>query len=43
MAAEDGGSLPGSRTSLRHYADPAGHGFSLVAVPEGPVPAGSVG
>lgn len=43
VAAEDDGSLPGSRTSLRHYADPAGHGFSLAAVPEDPAPAGSAG
>ncbi|MFG2989700.1 VOC family protein [Streptomyces sp. NPDC048257] len=40
VAAEDDGSLPGSRTTLRRYADPAGHGFVLIAVRED-LPAGS--
>ncbi|WP_405532887.1 VOC family protein [Streptomyces avidinii] len=32
VAAEDDGSLSGSRTVLRRYADPAGHAFALAAV-----------
>ncbi len=31
VAAEDGGTAPGSRTTLRRYADPAGHAFVLEA------------
>ncbi|MYT19038.1 VOC family protein [Streptomyces sp. SID7760] len=34
VAAEDEGGLPGSRTTLRRYADPAGHGFTLTVVGE---------
>ncbi|MFE5560632.1 hypothetical protein [Streptomyces sp. NPDC056544] len=34
MAAEDDGSLPGSRTTLRRFADPAGHAFTLAVVDE---------
>ncbi|MFJ3828948.1 VOC family protein [Streptomyces sp. NPDC090046] len=43
VAAEDDGSLPGSRTTLRRYADPAGHGFVLSAVPDGRARADSAG
>ncbi|MFE2553079.1 VOC family protein [Streptomyces sp. NPDC059355] len=32
--AEDGGGLPGSRTTRRRYADPAGHAFVLSVVGE---------
>ncbi|EFL19371.1 VOC family protein [Streptomyces sp. C] len=32
VAAEDDGAPPGSRTTMRRYADPAGHGFVLEAV-----------
>ncbi|MFF4099283.1 VOC family protein [Streptomyces sp. NPDC001903] len=38
VAAQDEGGLPGSRTTLRRYADPAGHAFSLAAVREDPAP-----
>ncbi|MFE9928021.1 VOC family protein [Streptomyces sp. NPDC005533] len=38
VAAEGDGSMPGSRTGLRRYADPAGHGFVLSAVPEDVAP-----
>ncbi|KJY46170.1 MULTISPECIES: VOC family protein [unclassified Streptomyces] len=38
VAAEDDGSLPGSRTTLRRYADPAGHAFALAAIREDIVP-----
>ncbi|WP_030300316.1 VOC family protein [Streptomyces katrae] len=38
VAAEDDGSLPGSRTTLRRYADPAGHAFALAAIREDVVP-----
>ncbi|WP_328923387.1 VOC family protein [Streptomyces sp. NBC_00190] len=41
VAAEDGGTLPGSRTTLRRYADPAGHGFVLAALREDLAPASS--
>ncbi|MFI8392254.1 VOC family protein [Streptomyces sp. NPDC085540] len=34
VAAEDDGSLPGSRTTLRRFADPAGHAFTLAVVDE---------
>ncbi|MEV0414308.1 VOC family protein [Streptomyces sp. NPDC050448] len=34
VAAEDDGSRPGSRTTLRRYTDPAGHAFLLAAVGE---------
>ncbi|MFD9014381.1 VOC family protein [Streptomyces sp. NPDC059552] len=36
VSAEDDGSLSGSRTVLRRYADPAGHAFALAAVPGAP-------
>ncbi|MFJ7154326.1 VOC family protein [Streptomyces sp. NPDC101118] len=41
VAAEDPGSGPGSRTTVRRYADPAGHGFVLSAVRQAAVPAQS--
>ncbi|MGZ9928769.1 VOC family protein [Streptomyces sp. NC-S4] len=32
VAAEDDGSLPGRRTTVRRYSDPAGHAFTLAVV-----------
>ncbi|MFI8262405.1 MULTISPECIES: VOC family protein [unclassified Streptomyces] len=39
--AEDDGGLPGSRTTRRRYADPAGHAFVLSAAGEDLDPDGS--
>ncbi|MBT2408484.1 MULTISPECIES: VOC family protein [unclassified Streptomyces] len=38
VAAEEDGSRPDNRTSLRRYADPAGHAFVLAAIREDPTP-----
>lgn len=43
VAAEDDGSLPGSRTTWRRYADPAGHAFVLSAVSEDFAPGSATG
>ncbi|WP_327135164.1 VOC family protein [Streptomyces sp. NBC_01343] len=43
VAAEDDGGAPGSRTTWRRYADPAGHAFVLAAVGEDLGPDGSTG
>ncbi|MEU5069778.1 VOC family protein [Streptomyces virginiae] len=41
VAAEEDGPRPDNRTTLRRYADPAGHAFVLAAVREDPArPAG---
>ncbi|MFJ6793594.1 VOC family protein [Streptomyces sp. NPDC091268] len=34
VAVDEDGGRPDSRTTLRRYADPAGHAFVLAAVPE---------
>ncbi|KOU14407.1 MULTISPECIES: VOC family protein [Streptomyces] len=36
VAAEEDGTRPDNRTTLRRYADPAGHAFVLAAVREDP-------
>ncbi|WP_405761111.1 VOC family protein [Streptomyces sp. NBC_00045] len=43
VAAEDGGHRPDSRTTVRRYADPAGHAFVIAAVHDGPATGGSAG
>lgn len=43
VAAEDDAGLPGSRTTLRRYADPAGHAFALTVVREDPTAASRLG
>ncbi|MFE2147017.1 VOC family protein [Streptomyces sp. NPDC059456] len=43
VAAEDGGLRQDGRTTVRRYADPAGHGFVIAAVQDGPATAGPAG
>lgn len=43
VGAEDDGSVPGSRTTMRRYADPAGHAFVLAALREDLDPGGCAG